>query len=241
VFHSVSEVLDWQRCRRCHYCKYVLRLPEDLFSSYSTELDDEPSATGFGTAAHAAIARWRGLGTSDDLCEVLAEELHAQDIEPDPESDTFRRLLGCILAFFKSDLWHDISASSPVWEKPIVLRHGDANFRGKVDLHAVADDVLTVVDFKSAEVDAASAPRLARHYVLQLGVYARALQAVYRTKRVRTAVYFLHPSTAVEFDAQSVKVVSSLDAFLAAQAMPASLAEPEHSCLGCAFRKICRS
>ena len=70
--------------------------------------------------------------------------------------------------------------------------------QGVVDCFAVEPDGLTILDFKTDRVDAASVAARAAHYAPQLNAYAEALGRIYRLPVKRKILYFFAISQAVE-------------------------------------------
>ena len=70
--------------------------------------------------------------------------------------------------------------------------------QGVVDCFAVEPDGLTILDFKTDWVDAASVAARAAHYAPQLNAYAEALGRIYRLPVKRKILYFFAISQAVE-------------------------------------------
>ncbi|MFH0962669.1 MAG: UvrD-helicase domain-containing protein [Planctomycetota bacterium] len=242
VFYSVTELLEWRRCPRCHYYAHVLRLPEELLARDQSGPPQGPSAAALGEAVHAAIVRWGSSKTREDLRAVVQRELALRDIDPATCGKDLDALMSGIAAFFGSDLWRAMEASALLaWEEPFVLRHGEANFRGQVDLYCVNDGRVTLVDFKTSRLSPKDAPKRALDYALQLGVYAQALRAVHRAKEVRAFCAFLHPAAWVPLVLEKLNVPEILCDFIAAQDGAAGEPRRGPSCASCAFRRLCAS
>ena len=236
----------WQRCPRRHYYRYTLGLPEDLAANPPLDQRqgqweaDEPDPRRAGIAVHAAIARWKGASSERDLARIVREELQAA-LAPDPLRDAdIQTTTNAIARFFKTDLWTRIASSQRQgWEVPIDLRHAGMNVRGTIDLFAVSEDSLVVVDFKTSPVSAKEAHRRAHDYRLQLGVYLKALCALHPVPRAQALCAFLVPGETVPIEHDALDVHAVLTAFLSAQIEATHHPAPGPHCPSCPYHPLC--
>ena len=70
--------------------------------------------------------------------------------------------------------------------------------QGVVDLFAIRDSAVTVVDFKTDQVSGADLARRAEEYRPQLQAYSRALEEILELPVTRRVLYFFHAGEAVE-------------------------------------------
>jgi ATP-dependent helicase/nuclease subunit A len=70
--------------------------------------------------------------------------------------------------------------------------------QGVADLALLAPEGLTVVDFKTDDVDATGVAALAQFYAPQVRLYADALSRIYRRPPTSCWLYFIRPGEAVE-------------------------------------------
>ncbi|MCU1237174.1 MAG: helicase/exodeoxyribonuclease subunit [Candidatus Solibacter sp.] len=119
----------------------------------------------------------------------------------------------------------------------------DTVIRGQVDLWFEENGELVVVDYKTDAVSAAEAPVRARDYVLQVRLYAMAVERVTGRVPDRAWLHFLRPNVAVEIDLTPSLIESPeqlVRDFQDAQStLQFPLVEGEH-CKRCAFfRDLC--
>jgi len=119
----------------------------------------------------------------------------------------------------------------------------DLVIRGQVDLWFEEGGELIVADYKTDEVTAAEAPRRVRDYMLQLRLYALAVERVAGRAPDRAFVHFLRPNILVEVDL-TPRLIESPEQIVrdfqeAQSKLDFPLIEGEH-CKHCAFyRDLC--
>jgi hypothetical protein len=96
--------------------------------------------------------------------------------------------------FVESHLRRELEAASQVYrELPFVYRGGGRTIHGVIDVLYFDGKQWTVMDYKTAIVDHAGAWFNAERYYLQVGMYARAVEA--RTGQIPAAqLYYIHPA-----------------------------------------------
>ena len=179
---SVSSVALFGRCPRRYYLSRYLGWEEELGpdaadthqDGRAAETDDlEPDE--FGRLVHRLLA---GL------------------LEPEQAPPEAVRLAG---AFWSSPWGRRASAARRIErEYGFVIPLGDRLLRGQIDVWLEDDDGITVIDYKSDQVEAGGAAARAAEYALQARLYAMAVEALTGTRPARAILYFLRPSLAIE-------------------------------------------
>jgi CRISPR/Cas system-associated exonuclease Cas4 (RecB family) len=140
------------------------------------EEDGELSAGDFGSQVHALLAG------------VMVPN-------PDPEAERLAAV------FRKSELGRRVEQATRVErEFDFLMAIEDLVVRGQVDLWFEEGGKLVLVDYKTDDVKAAEAPDRARDYVLQLRLYAMAVERVAGRAPDRAYLHFLRPDEVVEVD-----------------------------------------
>jgi hypothetical protein len=164
--------------------------------------------------------------------------------EDDEALERAHRLIGGWLA---SDLCGSLAGARLRPEAPFALPLAGTVLRGNIDLLAVGEGGVTVVDFKTDRVGSDGVAPLGARYSAQRAIYALAVAGVQPGSRIHTAHLFLErPSEPVveEFDALALaEARSSLEGLIAQ--IRAGDFEPARDpyaalCLGCpAAARLC--
>jgi ATP-dependent helicase/nuclease subunit A len=114
---------------------------------------------------------------------------------PDPEAAKLADL------FRKSALGRRAAAAASIErEFDFLMEVEDLVLRGQIDLWFEDRGKTVIVDYKTDRVSAADAPAHAEQYVLQLRLYALALERLTGRAPDEAYVYFLRPNAAVAVD-----------------------------------------
>jgi len=145
-------------------------------------------------------ARKTGAAAGDLAASELGNQVHAllagiQVADPDPQAvrlaETFR----------KGPLGRRVERALRVErEFDFVMAVDDLVLRGQMDLWFEEAGQLVIVDYKTDAVSAADAQQRSLDYVLQLRLYAVALERIAGRAPDRAYLHFLKPNTVVEVD-----------------------------------------
>ncbi len=245
---SPTALEDYQRCPRKYYYKAVMGLDEGLFAQL---LGDRPqqwqgSTPGFspleqGNLAHAMLERL-DFGADASLQRAACERQAALTVVGPPMKEV-GEVIDNVLALAAATLRQELAGKQLLREHPFFLKIcGSASYylKGTMDLVAVADEVVTVYDYKYLQQDQADL----EGYRFQLSTYMLALAKGYPGRRVEGKLLFLKGGGA----AAIVCELASFEALLLAtmEAIRAREAETDfgllQGCDGshCPFRQRCR-
>ena len=192
--------------------------PDDIAVSEESEANDDASlsASQIGSAVHEILA---GLTPS----------------ETSPEAQQLADV------FVNGDLGHRAAASPRVAREWAFIADIDgAIVRGSIDLWFEENGDLHLVDYKTDDVTAASAPARALEYAPQLALYAIALERAIGKRPSLAWLHFLRPDAVVQIplDDATIGAARSLIASLrnAQDELRFDLNEGEH-CRTCQFYK----
>lgn len=245
---SPTALEDYQRCPRKYYYKAVMGLDEGLFAQL---LGDRPQqrqggAPGYspleqGNLAHALLER---LDFSADatLQRAACERLAALTVVGPPVK-AVGEVIDNVLALAAFPLRRELAGKRLLREHPFILKIcGSASYylKGTMDLVAVADEVVTVYDYKYLQQEQADL----EGYRFQLSTYMLALAKGYPGRRIEGKLLFLKGGGAAAITCD----FASFEALLLAtmEAIRAREAEADfgllQGCDGshCPFRQRCR-
>jgi ATP-dependent helicase/nuclease subunit A len=185
--------------------------------------------------------------TCDEPAGLSASELGTQvhsllagNAVPEPEPEALR----LADVFRQSPLARRTARATRIArEFDFLMAMDDLVIRGQVDLWFEEGGELIVADYKTDEVTAAEAPRRVRDYMLQLRLYALAVERVAGRAPDRAFVHFLRPNILVEVDL-TPRLIESPEQIVrdfqeAQSKLDFPLIEGEH-CKHCAFyRDLC--
>jgi ATP-dependent helicase/nuclease subunit A len=268
---SYSALDAYKRCGYRFYVERVLGVRAGLVATGATEGagDDEPELEGkagdelpdpespqvvsgpaspslaLGNAVHAALEWSARSGWERPSQERLAALLGLEGLGADP--DALSRATRLIDGWLESELCRQVGKVGLRPEAPFVLPLERTILRGSIDLLAVADNAVTVVDFKTDRVGSGDIQPFGDRYSAQRSVYALAARGLAAGRPIRTAHLFLErPSEPVveEFgDEALARARASLEGLIAQ--IRAGDFEPTREpytalCLGCpAAARLC--
>ncbi|MBN1565786.1 MAG: PD-(D/E)XK nuclease family protein, partial [Anaerolineae bacterium] len=101
---------------------------------------------------------------------------------------------GLVQQFAHSPARMELDRAQQIYrELPFVYRVGERTIHGVIDVLYFDGKQWTVMDYKTAQVDYGAARHNAQRYYLQVGIYARAVEA--RTGQIPAAqLYYIHPA-----------------------------------------------
>lgn len=170
-----------------------------------------------GTALHTVmqVIRLDKTGSTEDIQEELARltteayltEQQAASVDP-----------AAVARFFASPLGRELRENATLCrEYPFSILTDASRFypdappgeeillQGVIDAWFQTGDGITLVDFKSDRVSAASAQARGEKYRGQLAAYAHALEVLTGHKTTRQIVWFLRPNVGIRFNEDPVK------------------------------------
>jgi len=245
---SPTALEDYQRCPRKYYYKAVMGLDEGLFAQL---LGDWPqqrqgSTPGFspleqGNLAHALLERL-DFGADPALQRADCERQAALTVVGPPVKEV-GEVIDNVLALAAAPLRQELASKLLLREHPFILKiYGSASYylKGTMDLVAVADEVVTVYDYKYLQQEQADL----EGYRFQLSTYMLALAKGYPGRRIEGKLLFLKGGGAATIACE----LASFEALLLAtmEEIRAREAEAEfgllQGCDGnhCPFRQRCR-
>jgi hypothetical protein len=156
-----------------------------------------------GEIVHRALQAW--LLPANTPRDLLVERLRAYAWEYGVSDDSqviaaVTAALDLLAEFDASEARGRIERAGQVYrELPFMFRWGDRTIQGRIDVLYLDRHQWHVLDYKTALVSRASAQRSAQQYYLQVGMYARAVEA--RTGQTpQTHLYYIHPAVVVTVD-----------------------------------------
>jgi ATP-dependent helicase/nuclease subunit A len=242
---TVSELLTYSACPRCHFERYRLGAVPDLVVPPTAEPDeanpddraglDELPPSERGIAVHEVLKVWDPEGSEEEGVETARSRLAS--LLAAPSSALVSEAAGIAAAFFRSDLGRRVRSADPVRvrrEVPFLVRwetsadRPDLLFRGQLDLlFPEPDGTLHILDYKTGR-----APP--ERYHVQLIAYARAVRA-FAPGAVRASLVYLRRGSEPEVHEVSLtdeafrRVEEQADGFAAYLRTGGPIAE-SHSC-----------
>ncbi|HXA51629.1 MAG TPA: PD-(D/E)XK nuclease family protein, partial [Candidatus Acidoferrum sp.] len=173
---TVTALAAFAACPRKYYLGAYFGYEGRLRRMVDAEEDGELSAGDFGSQVHALLA---GVAVPN----------------PDPEAERLAAV------FHRGELGRRAAQATRVErEFDFLMAVEDLVVRGQVDLWFEEGGELVLVDYKTDDVKAVEAPDRARDYVLQLRLYAMAVERVAGRAPDRAYLHFLRPDRVVEVD-----------------------------------------
>lgn len=150
-----------------------------------------------GDIVHRALRAWilPGNVEEEDLLQRLRTYAWETGLSDPAQIETAALESYDLLAqFADSTVRQALDRAQQVYrELPFVYRAGERTIHGVIDVLYFDGKTWTVLDFKTAQVDGGGAWENAKRYFLQVGIYARAVEA--RTGQTpRAQLYYIHPA-----------------------------------------------
>jgi ATP-dependent exoDNAse (exonuclease V) beta subunit len=149
-----------------------------------------------GDIVHQALCAWSLPGNTpeDVLLQRLETYAWAAGLSSDEQIESALALALDLLHHFEtSDVRAHVDRARQVYrELPFAYRTGAHTMHGQIDVLYFDGSGWHVLDYKTAPVTTSGAYENAKRYYLQVGVYAKAVEA--RTGQVpETHLYYIHP------------------------------------------------
>ena len=216
---TVTALVEFAQCPRRYYLGHYLGFDGRFRRIAEPGEDEELPASELGTQVHRLLA---GAAMADPDDEALRL------------ADNFRN----------SSLGRRAAKATRLErEFDFLMAVDDLVIRGQVDLWFEDAAELVIVDYKTDAVNLAEAHRRARHYGLQLRLYAMAVEQLAGRAAGRAFLYFLRPNAVVEIDLAPSLIESPSEVVREFQEAQSSLQFPLNEgdhCHACPFfRDLC--
>ena len=246
---SVTQLRDFERCRRLYYVRHVLglrlderpMLPEDMADEERDDEDGSGDQRILGIVVHRLLEQF-GTTTSTTL-EGIARHAAFNETLDDAKAEALaERAVQIVRLFEKSETGARLLKARSFGELSFALRLDGAVVRGRID-RLIEEVPPLVVDFKlPGDPGKVTRGSLEAGYGLQLGAYALAASRLLGAEVVRAAIVL--PETqkvfewkygAEEFQRVEGELVERIQEINAAERSGAF--GPEYGCGECA---VCR-
>lgn len=202
VSFSVTSLMNYARCPRYYYLRYILGMPElrgkDKVRS-SSAAQSGLSGTQRGNIVHRVCEQIRDPEELGDLVDYAAT---MEGIELD--SSQKAQLEKIITSYLQSDFFRRVQAEAK--SEKIALEHefaipvGNYVINGLVDQVFVSEKGIEVLDLKSNWIRANQVAEVGATYDVQLRLYAWAMARDYGLPAVGSQAYFLIPNRLYALD-----------------------------------------
>lgn len=207
VSFSVTSLMNYARCPRYYYLRYVLGIPERKEAKpRETALEPYPSLSGTqrGNIVHRVCEQIKDPSELSPLVDYAATmegvELSNRQkaqlkeiIRPYLGSEFFRRVSTSAKGYAQTD-WRIYQ------EHDFVIPAGEFTVNGLVDQVFVSEKGIEVVDFKSNWIRAEQIAEVGASYNVQLRLYAWAMTREFRLPALSSQAYFLIPNQLYSLD-----------------------------------------
>ena len=193
---SLGDLFAWRNANQIRLQAYKKYQEEQLPLAPSALKDigtNDEQALQMGLWVHAALSR-RYLYKSEPL-QITVQTVASQATEQQ-QSD----LLQLMENFYHSAVYQTISAMEIMGvEMPFSLNTPQGVVSGVIDLLAKdKEGTIWVFDYKTDQVKAGEKEESAQKYAAQLGIYTQAMQQIYPSSKVQSAVVFMRTATLVQ-------------------------------------------
>ncbi|WP_068774353.1 helicase-exonuclease AddAB subunit AddA [Paenibacillus sp. FJAT-26967] len=167
-----------------------------------------------GTVFHAVMQHIPLGNVTADTVRVTVQEMIAKELITPAQGRVIDAEI--ITGFFASELGASLASSDRVWrEVPFslglpagtVYPHADSATRletvlvqGVVDCLFETPDGLVLLDYKTDKVKGVGIPQLKERYKVQIGLYAQAVETIWRRKLAATYLFFFDGGHVVELE-----------------------------------------
>ncbi|MGE5090873.1 MAG: UvrD-helicase domain-containing protein [Bacillota bacterium] len=242
VRHSATELMEWERCGRRHWFRYIAGLAEPEVDRGG---ESYLSAVARGQIVHDVLEH-HGDGTVEQLLEAAIGRWDPDAPTPDELAGRpYRDELSGEISAVVDDPAYRVLADTPGAQRELAflqLLSPDACVEGRIDLAAPADGGTVLLDVKTTQCAADEAPGIAARYSLQRDTYLRAVEALSGEPVTRFAFQFSAARTQVSedvTDAMRAGAARRLDAILAAMRQgEAPLTRFPTECRFCGYHRV---
>jgi ATP-dependent helicase/nuclease subunit A len=99
-------------------------------------------------------------------------------------------MLGAALAVLDDPRWQSVFSSESLAEVAVTAVVEGQVIAGTIDRLLIEDDVVRIVDFKSARRAPSEIGEVSRAYIRQMAAYAAALEKIYPGRRIEAALLY---------------------------------------------------
>lgn len=206
VSFSVTSLMNYARCPRYYYLRYILGMPErQRKDSHSVTPQTQSSLSGTerGNIVHRVVEQIR---RPEDLATLVEYAAAMEGLEL--SSRQKRQIEEIILPYLNSSFFQRVQAAAEegndqqiFHEYEFITPAGDFFINGLVDQVVVDGDGVEIVDFKSNWIKAGQVAEVGESYAVQLRLYAWAVAREFGLPVHRSQAYFLIPNQLYALDA----------------------------------------
>lgn len=200
VAFSVTSLMNYARCPRYYYLRYILGLPERRRRTHSPSQSKltSLSATARGNIVHRVVEQIR---RPEDLATLVHYAAEMEGIELRPSQQ--EQIAEIIRPYLQSDFFQRVHGGQG-WkvfhELDFVIPAGDFLINGLVDQVFVGEDAVEIVDFKSNWIRREQVAVVGASYDVQLRLYAWAAAREFGLPVRWSRAYFLIPNQLYSLD-----------------------------------------
>ena len=197
VSFSVTSLMNYARCPRYYYLRYILGMPERKEAKPFKESPSRPSLSGTqrGNIVHRVCEQIKDPAELSKLVDYAAT---MEGLELDARQK--RQLEEIIAPYLQSAFFQRVRGGSqlPEWniyqEHDFMVPAGDFLVNGLVDQVFVGERSIEVVDFKSNWIRRDQVLQVGASYDVQLRLYAWAMAREFGLPVANSEAYFLIPN-----------------------------------------------
>lgn len=202
VSFSVTSLMNYVRCPRYYYLRYILGVPDRIdVVSAGSEKKDSPSINALqrGNIVHRVCEQ---IKNPEELPELVQYAATMEGVQL--EQRQREQLEEIIMPYLNSEFFSRIKEKQNDWdifrEKEFIIPVENYLINGLVDQVFVGKDGLEVVDFKSNWISAQQVQTVGESYEAQLRLYAWAMAKKFGKPTISSKAYFLIPNKLYDLD-----------------------------------------
>lgn len=145
------------------------------------DLQDTRKAVSYGTQMHKMIEHLHNGEWSTERIKEVALSL---------AFDLFPRDIKTLQTLYHDEIFQEVLKQQCYYELPFIAHDDQTVLHGLMDVVAIQDDHITIIDFKTDSVE--TPDQLIERYTQQLALYRKAMMILYPNATIQTYVYSLH-------------------------------------------------
>lgn len=194
VSFSVTSLMNYARCPRYYYLRYILGVPEFRQAKGqggTAGSGGTLSGTQRGNIVHRVVEQ---IKDPRILPELLDQAAAMEGVELDSRQKA--GLEEVITAYLKSGFFQRVQAGSGrvYQERDFIVPAGDFYVNGLVDQVFIGEQGIEIIDFKSNWITQDRVAEVGASYDVQLRLYAWAMAREFGLPVLRSQAYFLIPN-----------------------------------------------
>lgn len=207
VSFSVTSLMNYTRCPRYYYLRYILALPERTRQKGAGQgAPSRLSATERGNIVHRVCEQIRD---PKELGELITYAAEMEGVELEAEQKA--QLEEIISSYLKSEFFRRVQGQDGAnWtvyqERDFIIPAGSFLINGLVDQVFVGEQGVEVVDFKSNWIKQEQVAVVGASYQVQLRLYAWAMAREFGRPALSSQAYFLIPNELYRLDQELLDV-----------------------------------